>query len=89
MTEHILPITLRLTGKSGLEPHIAAKFAVVASRFEGNISIACKGRSVNAKSVTAVMNLGAQHNDHIELHADGDQAQQAINALIAVIQSND
>jgi phosphocarrier protein len=71
-----------------MEPHIAAKFAVVASRFNGNISVACKGQAVNAKSVTAVMNLGAQHNDLVELHAEGDQAQQAINALIEVIQEN-
>jgi phosphotransferase system HPr-like phosphotransfer protein len=32
------------------------------------------------------MSLGAAHNDLVELHAEGEYAQQAVNALIAVIQ---
>jgi phosphotransferase system HPr-like phosphotransfer protein len=32
------------------------------------------------------MGLSAEHNDLVELHAEGDDAQAAINALIAVIQ---
>lgn len=87
MTDHTLPITLRLTGKSGLDPQIAAKLAIRASRFDGNFTIACNGKTANAKSVTQVMNLGAQHNDPVELSAEGPQAQQGLNALIEVIQS--
>jgi phosphotransferase system HPr (HPr) family protein len=86
MTEHTLPITLKLTGKAGLDPHVAAQFAMVASTFDGDITLAAHGRTVNATSVTDVMSLGAVHNDMIELHAEGAQAQQAVNALIALIQ---
>jgi len=38
--------------------------------------------------VTEVMSLSASHNDLVELHAEGDDAQQAVNALIAVLQKN-
>jgi phosphotransferase system HPr (HPr) family protein len=86
MIEHTLPITLKLTGKAGLDPRVAAEFAMVATKFEGDITVACHGRTVNAKSVAAVMSLGAAHNDLVELHAEGAQAQHAVNALIAVIQ---
>jgi phosphotransferase system HPr (HPr) family protein len=86
MMEHTLPVTLRLTGKHGLDPHIAAEFAMIASHFTDDITIACHGRTVNAKSVTEVMSLSAAHNDLVELHAEGESAQQAVNALIAVIQ---
>ena len=86
MIEHTLPITLKLTGKDGLEPHVAAEFAMVASGYDGRITVASHGRMVNAKSVADVISLGAQHNDLIELSAEGDHAQQAVNALIAVIQ---
>ena len=86
MTEHTLPITLKLTGKEGLDPHVAADFAMIASHFDGEITVACHGRTVNAKSVTEVMSLSAEHNDLVELHAQGEHAQQAVNALIAVIQ---
>ena len=88
MTEHTLPIKLKLTVKAGLDPHVAAEFAMVASRFESHISIACHATTANAKSVTEVMSLSASHNDLVELHADGVDAQQAVNALIAVIQKN-
>ena len=86
MIEHTLPITLKLTGKEGLDPHVAAQFAMTASHFEGHITVACHGRTVNAKSVAEVMSLGARHNDLVGLYAEGDHAQQAVNALIAVIQ---
>jgi phosphotransferase system HPr (HPr) family protein len=86
MIEHTLPVTLKLTGKAGLDPRVAAEFAMAAARFDGDITVACHGRTVNAKSVAQVMALGAVHNDLVELHADGEHAQQAVNALIAVIQ---
>jgi phosphotransferase system HPr (HPr) family protein len=88
MIEHTLPVTLKLTGKKGLDPHVSAEFAMVASKFEDVITVACHGRTVNAKSVTEVMSLSAEHNDLVELHAEGEHAQQAVNALIAVIQRN-
>jgi len=88
MIEHTLPITLKLTGKKGLDPHVAAEFAMVASKFDDVITVACHGRTVNAKSVTEVMSLGAEHNELVELHAEGEHAQQAVNALIAVIQQS-
>ncbi len=86
MNEHTLPITLKLTGKEGLDPHVAAEFAMIAAHFDGDITVTCHGRTVNAKYVTEVMSLSASHNDLVELHAEGKHAQQAVNALIAVIQ---
>lgn len=88
MTQHTLPITLKLTGKEGLAPHVAAQFAMTASHFEGLVTVSCHGHKANAKSVTEVMSLGAQHNDLIELYAEGEHAQQAVNALIVVIQNH-
>jgi|OM-RGC.v1.032532652 phosphotransferase system HPr (HPr) family protein len=86
MIEHTLPITLKLTGKNGLDPHVSAELAMTAAKFHSHITIAAHHQGVDAKSVSLVMGLGAQHNDLVELHAEGDDAQAAINALIAVIQ---
>jgi phosphotransferase system HPr (HPr) family protein len=86
MIEHTLPVTLKLTGKAGLDPRVAAEFAMAAAHFDGHVTVACHGRTVNAKSVAEVMALGAMHDDLVELHAEGEHAQQAVNALIAVIQ---
>jgi phosphocarrier protein len=86
MIEHTLPVTIKLTNKEGLDPHVSAEFAMVAAHYDCEVTVACRGRTVNAKSVTEVMSLSAEHNDLVELHADGEHAQQAVNALIAVIQ---
>jgi len=86
MIEHTLPITLKLTGKAGLDPRVSAELAMVAAQYDGEITVSCHGRTVNAKSVPEVMSLGAAHHDLVELHAEGEHAQQAVNALIAVIQ---
>jgi phosphocarrier protein HPr len=86
MIEHTLPITLKLTGKNGLAPHVSAELAMTAAKFHSRITIAAHHQRVDAKSVAQVMGLGAEHNHLVELHAEGDDAQAAINALIAVIQ---
>ena len=86
MIEHTLPITLKLTGKNGLDPRVSAELAMTAAKFHSHITIAVQHQAVDAKSVAQVMGLGAGYNDLVELHAEGDDAQAAINALIAVIQ---
>ena len=86
MTEHTLPITLKLTGKNGLDPHVSAELAMTAAKFHSHITMAAHHQEVDVKSVAQVMGLSAEHNDLVGLHAQGDDAQAAINALIAVIQ---
>lgn len=88
MIQHTLPITLRLTGKEGLDPRVSAQFAITASHFDGRVTVACHERTANAKSIAEVMSLGAQHDDLVELYAEGEHAQQVVNALIAVIQNS-
>jgi phosphotransferase system HPr (HPr) family protein len=50
------------------------------------LEIAAQQKRIDAKSLTQIMGLGAEHNDLVELHAEGSDAQAAINALIAVLQ---
>lgn len=82
------PISIKLTGKEGLDPHFSAQVSMVAMKFKANITIQFQGRKVNAKSLTDVMTLGADHGDLIQIHATGEDAGQAIDALIALIQNS-
>lgn len=86
MNHATLPITIKLTGKDGLDPRASALLAMQASHFNCDITLACHGHVVNAKSIVDVMALGAMQDDLVALSAEGEQAQQAVNALIAVIQ---
>jgi len=88
MIEHTLPIALKLTGKAGLDPRVSALLAIEASHYSCDITLSCHGQVVNAKSVAEVMSLGAQHDSMVEVHAEGERAQEAVNAVIAVIQNH-
>lgn len=88
MMERTLPVTLKLTCKTGLDPRVSALLAMEASHFSCDITLSCHGQVVNAKSVAEVMSLGAQHDSMVEVHAQGERAQEAVNAVIAVIQNH-
>lgn len=88
MTEHTLPVTLKLTGKAGLDPRVSALLAMEAARFNCSITLSYLGHVVNAKSVADVMSLGVPQSGLVEIHAEGAQAQEAVNAVIAVIQNH-
>jgi phosphocarrier protein HPr len=88
MNEHTLPITLKLTGRAGLDPRVSALLAMEASRFACEITLSYLGRVVNAKSVAQLMSLSAPHDGLVQIHAEGEHAQAAADALIAVIQNH-
>lgn len=88
MNHTTLSVTLKLTSKQGLDPRVSALLAMQASHFNCDITLACHGHVVNAKSVAEVMSLSAPHDSMVQIHAQGEQAQAAVDAVIAVIQNN-
>jgi phosphocarrier protein HPr len=44
--------------------------------------------SVDASSVLSLMTLGAGHGDEVELSAEGDDAEQAVAALITLVETD-
>jgi phosphocarrier protein HPr len=87
MTTHTLPITLKLTNKRGLDPKVASELAVVATHFDcDQITLTWQARTVDVRSIVALLSLGVEAGEKIQLHAEGKQAQAALDALIEVIQ---
>ena len=54
-----------------------------ASQFRSTIYLIRSGRRANAKSLLGVMSLGIENGAEIEIEADGDDAQEAVNALMS------
>lgn len=77
--------TIVIINKLGLHARAAAKFVSTAARYQAEISVHCKGKTANAKSIMAIMMLAASCGTEIEMNATGDDAQAAIDALIALI----
>ena len=70
-----------LVNKLGLHARAAAKLVNEASRFGAEITIYRDGRSANAKSIMGVMMLAASCGAAIEIEAEGDDAEAALDAL--------
>ena len=54
-----------------------------ASQFRSTIYLIRSGRRANVKSLLGVMSLGIENGAEIEIEAEGDDAQDAVNALMS------
>ncbi|WP_213879166.1 HPr family phosphocarrier protein [Pseudomonas sp. dw_358] len=79
-------LEITIINKLGLHARAAAKFVGVAGRFPCQVRI---GRSpetlVDGKSIMAVMMLAAGKGTLVHLKTEGDQEQDALNAIVELI----
>jgi phosphocarrier protein len=75
----------RIVNKLGLHARAAAKLTHVAGGYKSEIWLSRSGRRVNAKSIMGVMMLAAGIGSTVLIEANGDDAEQAIKALLALI----
>ena len=83
--------TLVITHEVGLHARPAAAFVKKAGEFDSEITIqnlTRGGDAVNAKSVVSVFKAAVAQNHEIRLVADGDDENEAVEALVALIESN-
>jgi phosphocarrier protein HPr len=77
--------TVTINNKLGLHARASAKLTKLAGSFPCEIWIARGERRVNAKSIMGVMMLAAGIGTEVELEVQGERAQEAIDALRALI----
>lgn len=63
----------------------AATFVKTAMRFRSRINVGANGKTADAKSILAVLALGAKGGTSLQLNADGDDAGAALDALMACV----
>ncbi|MCI0919375.1 HPr family phosphocarrier protein [Stutzerimonas stutzeri] len=77
-----------IINKLGLHARAAAKFVGVANQFPCDIRVGrCPASLVDGKSIMAVMMLAASKGTTLHLHAEGEQDDDALSALIALIEN--
>jgi len=76
---------ITIVNKLGLHARAAAKFVTLASRFGCDIRLDRDGRRVNAKSIMGVMMLAAARGAELLLSAEGEDAEQALASLEALV----
>ncbi|MFY8102642.1 MAG: HPr family phosphocarrier protein [Ramlibacter sp.] len=77
--------TTTISNKLGLHARASAKLTKMAGSFPCEVWISKGERRVNAKSIMGVMMLAAGLGSEVVLEAEGEQAQEAVDALLALI----
>ena len=74
-----------IINRLGLHARASAKLTKLAGSFPCDIWVSRGERRVNAKSIMGVMMLAAGMGSEIVLETEGDRAQEAMDALLALI----
>ena len=69
----------------GLHARASAKLTQLASQFPCEVWMSRAGRRVNAKSIMGVMMLAAAKGSTINIETSGENEQEAMDALLALI----
>jgi phosphocarrier protein HPr len=74
--------------EAGLHARPASLFVKLAKQFSSDIKITSNSKTVSAKSLVLIITLAVQPNAEIEVRADGSDEQEAITALIGLVERN-
>ncbi|MEH6677201.1 HPr family phosphocarrier protein [Phenylobacterium sp.] len=77
--------TVEILNKRGLHARASAKFVKLASSFEAEIQVSKDGQTVDARSIMGLMMLAAGPGSTIHIAAEGEQAEEALEALCALV----
>lgn len=80
---------IELSNELGLHARASSKFVELAKRFASNISVTVEGRSkaVDGKNIMALLLLEATCGVMLEIEAQGEDAEHALEALIELIEN--
>ena len=78
---------VKVENQVGLHARPATFFIQKANEFKSSIWVEKEERRVNAKSLLGVLSLGIVGGVTIRIIADGSDEQQAVDALVALVNS--
>ena len=76
---------IKIINKLGLHARAAAKLVQIASGFHAEINIQCVQREVSGKSIMGLMMLAAGKSAEIEVRTIGKDEDEAMTAIVALI----
>lgn len=74
-----------IVNRLGLHARAAAKLVRLANAFSSEIRLSREGVEVNGKSIMGVLMLAAHRRSHVRVSAEGADAQEAVEAIGALI----
>ena len=70
-----------ITAETGIHARPATLLVQSASKFNSDINLEYKGKSVNLKSIMGVMSLGVGQGSDVVITAEGDDEEEAIQTI--------
>ena len=77
-----------LQNETGLHARPASLFVKEASRFISDVKVFKEGKEYSAKSIMGILSMGAGKGDTILIQAEGDDAEEAVKALVKLVNDN-
>ena len=74
-----------IVNKLGMHARASAKFVTLAAQFKSDVTLGRNGQHANGKSIMGIMMLAAGKGSQVELAVDGEDEQQALEALVGLI----
>ena len=78
---------LTIRNRLGLHARAAARFVHTAGRFRSRVTAGCSGRVMDGKSILGILLLAASQGTAIEVTAEGEDEEGAMEALAALVES--
>lgn len=79
--------TVTIVNMRGLHARAAAKICETAAPFESRITLSKGGTTVGARSLMALLMLGAGKGSSVDLRAEGSDAEEALAAVKDLIEA--
>ena len=76
-----------ITDEVGIHARPAALIAQLANKFTCEISLSRDDTTINAKSIMGVITMAAGYNTILTLTTEGDDEQEAADAIVALFDS--
>lgn len=76
-----------ITAETGIHARPATMLVQTAGKYSSDITLEYNGKSVNLKSIMGVMSLGVGQGAEVTITADGDDQEDAIEGIKAVMKS--
>ena len=76
---------VEILNERGLHARASAKFVKLAATFDAEVTVIKDGATVDARSIMGLMMLAAGPGSHIGIHAQGREAQPAVDALAELV----
>jgi phosphotransferase system HPr (HPr) family protein len=87
MSTSLVTRTVVIRNPNGLHARPAERFAREAMRYQSRVEVLCRNERIDARSILMLLTMGATQGTELIIEAEGQDAQQAVEALATLVES--